>query len=173
MVVAIATCAAFAWMFWPARTLAKPTYPVVAAQGDIQNVKWTPELFQVALDRYERVTEQAATYNPAFVLWPEASMPANLNALPLLQLRLSRLARSTHTELIVGAQQMRAGKVYNALYFFRSDGSLDAVYRKRILVPFAEMLPFTNIFGMVPGAALVSSFSARDANGGIDVVGMR
>jgi apolipoprotein N-acyltransferase len=96
-------------------------------------------------------------------------MPLNLNERPWIQRRLSRLARSAHTELIVGAQQTRDGKTYNALYFFRPDGVLDTVYRKRKLVPFAEMSPLTDIFGKFPGIVFVSFFSAGDANGVTDV----
>lgn len=163
---------ALAWIFWPARNLAKPTYPVAAAQGNIQTVKWTQSVYDLALDRYEKLTKQAATYNPAFILWSEDAMPLNLNELPLLQIRLSSLARSVHAELIVGAQQTHNGKTYNALYFFRPDGVLDAVYRKRILVPFAEGLPFGDILGKFPGAALVSSFSPGDSSGVFDVGGV-
>ena len=167
-------CTALSWIFWPARHLATPTYPVVAAQGNInQNIKWTQAAFDFSLDRYERLTEQAATYEPAFVLWPETALPANLNELPWLQHRLSRLARSTHTELIVGAKQTRDGKMYNALYFFLPDGALDAVYRKRKLVPFAEMLPLANIFGKLPGTDYISLFSEGDTNGVVDVGGAR
>jgi apolipoprotein N-acyltransferase len=171
---AIVVCIALAWLFWPARFLAKPTYSVVVAQGNIsQNIKWTQAAFDFSLDRYERLTEQAATYDPAFVLWPETVVPANLNELPRLEHRLSRLARSTGAELILGAKQTRGGKMYNALYFFRPDGTLDAVYRKRKLVPFAEALPFAGILGKLPGADLVSHFSEGDSSGVVDVGGVR
>jgi len=170
---AIVLGAAFAWIFWPARNLVKPTYPIVAAQGNIPNLVWNQAVFDLSLDRYERLTEQAATYDPAFVLWPETVLPANLNELPRLQRRLSRLARSTHTELIIGAKQTRDGKMYNALYFFLPDGALDAVYRKRKLVPFAEMLPLANILGKFPGADFVSLFSEGDSSGVVDVGGAR
>jgi apolipoprotein N-acyltransferase len=170
----ILLCTALAWLFWPARRLAKPTYPVVAAQGNInQNIKWTQAAFDLSLDRYERLTEQAATYDPAFVLWPETVVPTNLNEFPEIQKRLSRLARSTRTELIVGARQTRDGKLYNALFFFRPDGELDAVYRKRKLVPFAEMLPFADILGKLPGTNLVSNYSEGASTGVIDVGGAR
>jgi apolipoprotein N-acyltransferase len=170
----IVLCIACAWIAWPARTLAVPTYPVVAAQGNIsQNIKWTQAAFDLSLDTYETLTEQAATYDPAFVLWPETVIPTDLNTVPWLQHRLSRLARSTHTTLIVGSKQERDGKHYNALYFFRSDGTLDAIYRKRQLVPFAETLPAANIFGKLPGSDLVSRFSKGDSSGIVDVGGAR
>jgi len=171
---ALLLCTALAWLFWPARRLAKPTYPVVAAQGNInQNIKWTEAAFELSLDRYERLTEQAATYDPAFVLWPETVVPTNLNEYPQVQNRLSRLARSTRTELIVGSRQTRDGKVYNALFFFRPDGALDAVYRKRRLVSFAETLPFPGFFGKLPGANYISRYSEGVSTGVIDVGGAR
>lgn len=167
-------CTALAWLFWPARRPAKATYPVVAAQGNIsQNIKWTQAAFDLSLDRYESLTEQAATYDPAFVLWPETVVPTDLNEYPQVQRRLSRLARSTRTELIVGSRQVRDGKMYNALFFFRPDGALDAVYRKRKLVSFAETLPFAGFFGKFPGANFVSRYSEGTSTGVIDVGGAR
>lgn len=171
---AIAVATAVAWIFWPARQMATPTYPVVAAQGNIsQDIKWTQAAFDLALDRYERLTERAATYEPAFVLWPETVMPTDLNTLPWLVHRLGHLAMSTRTELIVGSKQLRNGVDYNALYFFRPDGTLDAVYRKRHLLPFAETLPAPWLLGHFPGADLVSHFGQGDSSGVVDVGGAR
>jgi apolipoprotein N-acyltransferase len=169
----ILLCTCLAWIFWPARSVAKPTYPVAAVQGNMPNIRWTQVVSNLSFDRYKKLTEEAALYDPAFILWPEAVQPVNLNTLPELQGRLSRLARSVHTELILGAQQARNGKTYNALYFFRPDGVLDAVYRKRNLVPFAETLPFWNLLGRFSGGLFLSFFSAGDASGVIDVGGER
>jgi apolipoprotein N-acyltransferase len=171
---AVAVATALAWIFWPARQMATPTYPVVAAQGNIsQDIKWTQSAFDLALDRYERLTERAASYAPAFVLWPETVMPTDLNTLPWLVHRLGHLAMSTHTELIVGSKQLRNGVDYNALYFFRPDGTLDAVYRKRHLLPFAETLPLPGLLSHFPGADLVSNFGQGDSSGVVDVGGAR
>ncbi|HTV74288.1 MAG TPA: apolipoprotein N-acyltransferase [Candidatus Acidoferrales bacterium] len=170
----IAVLTAAAWLLWPARQVATPTYPVVAAQGNIsQDIKWTQGAFDLSLDRYESLTEEAASYEPAFVLWPETVVPADLNTLPWLLHRLEHLAVSTRTELIVGSKQLRGGAEYNALYFFRPDGTLDAVYRKRLLLPFAEYLPAQGVLGHVPGADLVSRFGHGDTSGVVDVGGAR
>ncbi|HEY0799192.1 MAG TPA: apolipoprotein N-acyltransferase, partial [Candidatus Baltobacteraceae bacterium] len=170
----VVVCTGIAWIFWPARTLATPTYPVVAAQGNIaQDIKWTQAAFDLSLDRYERLTERAASFEPAFVLWPETVVPTDLNTVPWLLHRLEHLAQSTHTELIVGAKQLRGGVEYNALYFFRPDGTLDDIYRKRHLLPFAETLPAAGILGHFPGADLVSRFGEGDTPGVVDVGGAR
>jgi apolipoprotein N-acyltransferase len=171
---AVAVVTALAWLLWPARQVATATYPVVAAQGNIsQDIKWTQSAFELSLDRYERLTEEAASFEPAFVLWPETVVPADLNTVPWLLHRLEHLAVSTRTELIVGSKQLRGGTEYNALYFFRPDGTLDAVYRKRLLLPFAEYLPAEGVFGHFPGAELVSHFGHGDTSGVVDVGGAR
>jgi apolipoprotein N-acyltransferase len=100
-------------------------------------------------------------------------MPTDVNAVPWLVARLGHLAKSTRTELIVGGKQIVNGIEYDALYFFRPDGSLDAVYRKQHLLPFAEYLPAPELFEHFPGADLVSQFGHGDTPGVVDVGGAR
>ena len=176
LVAILCTLAAIAaaWTFWPARRVAAPTLRVAAIQGNIpQNMKWERSTFDVSNERYELLTRRAAASHPALVLWPETVVTADLNLMPQLVARFGALARSAHTELIVGSKQNTPAGEYNALYAFRPEGGLDAIYRKRVLVPFVEALPASWLFGHLPVASLVSRFGAGTSSGILDVGGMR
>ena len=171
---AIVACVALAWTFWPARTLAVPAYRVAAIQGNIpQRLKFTRAAFTDALRRYESLTAKAATQRPQLIVWPETVMPVALNQSPELQARFAALARAVHAELVVGTFFISHDGDYNALYFFRPDGGLDAVYRKRQLVPFAEHLPFPALFARIPWAQNVSRFSTGTSDGIVPVDALR
>ncbi len=165
---------ALAWSFWPARTAAAPTYRVAAIQGNIpQNVKFTPDAFYDALERYDELTRQAAAERPHLIVWPETVIPVALNRVPWLQARFAALAKTSGAELVVGTLQQRDDGDYNVLYFFRSDGGLDSVYRKRQLVPFAEHLPFGSALAWIPWTKEISHFSSGETSGVVSVHGLR
>ncbi len=170
---AVALAAALAWYAWPARTLEPATFRVAAIQGDIpQNVKATAAAFDLALLRYESASRAVASSHPQLVVWPETVILTALNRAPALQARFGALAKSIGAELVVGTLVVEADQSeYNVLYFFRPDGSLDSIYRKRQLVPFAERIPFAPLFAGLPWAHLASNFGVGDREGIIDVAG--
>jgi len=163
-----------AWLLWPVHDTAAPTFRVAAIQGNIpQQLKFTREAFDRALLRYEMLTERAAASHPALVVWPETVIPAALNRMPALAARFAALAKRTRAELVVGTFFVEADREYNVLYFFRPDGGLDSIYRKRQLVPFAEHLPFAPLLGWIPWARNASHFSSGTSDGIVTVQGMR
>jgi len=171
---AVVAIVALAWTFWPARDFAPPTYRVAAIQGNIpQRLKFTPGALVQALQRYEDLTGRAAADRPAIVVWPETVIPIALDHSPELQARFGALARAIHSELVVGTLSVAGDRDYNVLYFFRPDGGLDAIYRKRQLVPFAEHLPLAAIFAHLPWANQVSHFSSGTSDGIVAVDGLR
>ncbi len=165
---------AFAWMVWPARTIAAPTHRVAAIQGNIaQTLKFTPGAFAQALARYETLTLRAAKERPALIVWPETVIPAPINRYPELVARFSALAKRARAELVVGSNYLAPGGPYNVLYFFRPDGGLDSIYRKRQLVPFAEHLPFAGLLGWIPWAKNASHFLTGTTDGLVAIDGLR
>ncbi|GAC1310510.1 MAG: apolipoprotein N-acyltransferase [Vulcanimicrobiaceae bacterium] len=170
---AVLAFVALAWSLWPARTLALPTHRVAAIQGNIaQHLKFTPAAVTQALERYERLTLEAAASHPALIVWPETVVALPLDRYPVLIARFAALAKRTRAELVVGTDQLAADGAYNVLYFFRPDGGLDAIYRKRRLVPFAEDLPFAPLLGWIPWAQNASHFLPGTAEGIVTVAGL-
>jgi apolipoprotein N-acyltransferase len=170
----IAGIAAGAWALWPARNLDAPTFPVAAIQGDIaQSVKFVPGSLDRAIDRYETLSLQAKRSHPALVVWPETVIPTPLNDSDTLRIRFSQLARTLDAELVVGTNFVTPSGAFNVLYFFAPDGGLDAIYRKRQLVPFAEHLPFAPLLSWIPLTREISNFSQGASSGIVAPGGVR
>jgi apolipoprotein N-acyltransferase len=162
IVIAVAVAALAAETAWPARhgALVRTT-TAAAVQGDIkQSVKWGAPL-ELSVDRYVGMTAALASRHPAFVLWPETVITTFLSEpedAPVVA-RFVALARTMHTTLIVGSKSgPPTGPYYDALYFFAPNGTLETIYRKRQLVPFAEALP-ADWLRALPFTDLVSDFS--------------
>ncbi|MBV8602727.1 MAG: apolipoprotein N-acyltransferase [Candidatus Eremiobacteraeota bacterium] len=159
---AIVVLASAAYLLWPARTLAAPTIPVAAVQGNIkQDVKWDKASFEVANGRYIAMTAALESAHPRLVLWPETVITDTLgdddqfsadDARPKQALRaqFGRLAERLHATLVVGSLEYSADGLHNALFVFSPSGVLDAIYRKRQLVPFAEWVPGSAYFRWFP-----------------------
>lgn len=170
----VVLCVALAWAAWPARSLPVPQLRVAAIQGNIaQSIKFTPGALDEAVHRYGELTLRAAATHPSLILWPETVIPAALNQRPDLQARFAALARRVHSELVVGTLSVGPAGEYNVLYFFRADGGLDSIYRKRQLVPFAEHLPWAPLFRWIPWTRNVSDFSEGTAGSALAVDGVR
>jgi len=159
----------------PTRHLPVPTVRVAAIQGNIaQSVKFRPEAFSEAVDRYTALTLRAAAFRPQFVLWPETVVPAELDRLPAVSARFGALARRIGATLVVGTLATTPdGGASNALYVYAPSGALASVYRKRLLVPFAEHLPYPWLFASLPWAHEVSHLEPGDRPGLFDAGGLR
>ncbi|MBV8353692.1 MAG: apolipoprotein N-acyltransferase [Candidatus Eremiobacteraeota bacterium] len=171
-IVGIIAVTAAANAFWPARHVPPPTIPVAAIQGNIkQDVKWNPETFEISLPRYLALTNSLAAVHPVMFLWPETVMtialgddslfaPQDVRAMRAVREKFSGLARRLRTTLVVGSLELASDGVHNALFVFGSDGTLQNVYRKRQLVPFAEGIPWTFLTRLP-----LPSFAGRQAFG--------
>lgn len=144
VLVGLIVATTLAWVAWPARSLATPTIPVAAIQGNIaQSLKWTPDALTQAISRYESMTAQADGHHPKLIVWPEtviATANGGLNEHPELIDAFTALARRDDATLVAGSLSLRDSLFYNSLYIFTPSG-LAATYDKRQLVPFAEHFP--------------------------------
>ena len=157
---AVVACALVAWGFWPARTLAAPSFRVAAIQGNVpQSLKFAPGSLERAVARYDALTREAAATHPAIVVWPETVIPTAFDRSPYYRAHFSTLAKQIGAELAVGTFLESPDGEFNVLAFFKPDGSLDRLYRKRQLVPFAEHVPFGPLFTWIPWMANASHFS--------------
>jgi len=173
--VATAGLAGLALAGRPTRYLPAPTFRVAAIQGNIaQSVKFRPEAFPKAVDRYTALTLRAAAFRPRLVVWPETVIPVELDRLPAVSARFGALARRIGATLVVGtlATAPKNG-AYNALYVYGPSGALAHVYRKRLLVPFAEHLPYPWLFASLPWAHEVSHLEPGDGPGLFEAGGVR
>ncbi|TAM77533.1 apolipoprotein N-acyltransferase [bacterium] len=150
------------WLAWPARTqVSTPTMRVAVVQGNVsQDVKWSPQFFWRELDRYERGTLAAAPNDPSLIVWPETVVTTFLNESPVVQRRLSNLARRAGGALLIGTDSRAGSHLANQMWDYGPNGGLNAIYTKRNLVPFAEYLPWESALGKISLFDSVSRFSA-------------
>ncbi len=162
-VVAVCVAATVAASFaWPARTLAAPSFPVVAIQGNIpQSIKATEDARVLAVQRYVTMTDAAAALHPALVIWPETVILTDIVRDNGARALFTRLAQRTHAEIAVGtlARDPLTGALSNVIAYFTPSGSMTMV-AKRQLVPFAEWLPLPDALRAIPGVDEIGHFTS-------------
>lgn len=79
------------------------------------------------------------------IVWPE-SLPVVLYENHPFFKKLSRLAQTSKTAVLVGAFQEKNGQLYNSALLISPEGQLVDFYRKHQVVPFGEYLPLRPIF---------------------------
>ena len=131
-----------------------PALRVGLVQGNIsQEIKWDPAMRRITLDRYERLTRDAAARGAELIVWPEASAPFDFDDEPDYQLAIRSLAVETHRSLLFGspaiAHGYRVPALLNSAYLLNPDGTTQARYDKMHLVPFGEYVPLGPLLGFV------------------------
>jgi apolipoprotein N-acyltransferase len=118
---------------------------VAVIQG---NVPIRPGNPRAVVDRNAALTLEAARDGPALIVWPESSVPGDVEHHAPLRRAVSQLAVDTGAHLLVGSNESAKfsdkqlqGKVYNSLVLFSPAGVIEGVYRKQRLVPFGEYVP--------------------------------
>ena len=122
---------------------------IAVVQGNVpQTLKWDTAYRQTTLERYARLTREAARQSPILIVWPETAAPGDVRHDPALHRAVRDLAIETGTHLLVGSSQHakfdrgeRSGKFYNSLFLLTPRGDIAAEYRKMRLVPFGEYAP--------------------------------
>ena len=157
---------------------------VGVVQGNFsQDVKWDPSMEGAIVDRYLRLTADAASHGATFVVWPEAAVPFYLRDSPAKAGPIRAAARRFGVTLLIGGDEIEtapagapgpAVRLYNSAFVIRPDGEIGATYRKVHLVPFGEYVPLQSLlFFAAPLVEAVSNFSPGEAAVVFDVDGHR
>jgi apolipoprotein N-acyltransferase len=120
------------------------TIGLVQANID-QAHKWDAAYRQETLDRYARLTEEAADKTD-LVIWPEAATPFLFEQELAYRGKVESMVRRYGVPLVFGSPALRYytnGKPYlmNSAYLFSPEGRILGRYDKRHLVPFGEYIP--------------------------------
>ncbi|MDD0854064.1 apolipoprotein N-acyltransferase [Halobacteriovorax sp. GB3] len=104
---------------------------------------------------YSGLSKKENGFEADLTIWPETSYPRLLRSKSLKEMPSSTpyefksIIHQTNSELYVGGYDLSDRRndfyfetQYNAAFFFNSKMELADVYRKRILIPFGESLPF-------------------------------
>ena len=137
---------------------------VAAVQGNVvQSDKWDPAHRDTILDKYLRLTDQAADEGATFVVWPESATPFSFRLDPRAE-RVRDIARTRSVHLLVGSTDITWSdepKYYNAAIMVDPRGRTPAVYHKQHLVPWGEYVPLRNwLFFVSPLVENVGGFTA-------------
>ncbi len=122
---------------------------VVLVQGNLnQNVKWEPRMQRATIERYLTLSRGALEAlgpdrDVALLVWPETSMPFDMERAPAFVAPLRALCRLERADLITGSIGVDAAtrKYLNRAYLILADGTDGARYEKEHLVPFGEYTP--------------------------------
>ncbi|MFA6321446.1 MAG: apolipoprotein N-acyltransferase [Candidatus Omnitrophota bacterium] len=132
-------------------------FRIAVVQGNIAQVKkWDPSFRSDILNKYERLTREAALKHPELIIWPETSVPGFMESEPELFGRVSALAKEIKTPLLVGAPREDPEKkdaYYNSAIFINADGLVGGRYDKSHLVPFGEYVPLRALLSFVENFA--------------------
>ena len=95
------------------------------------------------LEIYEKLTLEALTNSPKvdLIIWPEGSLPIDLNNRDGLLSRLSSLINEDQN-IIVGSSAIEENQLFNRLYIIDHQGKTIDFYDKQKLVLFGEYIPF-------------------------------
>lgn len=147
-----------AWGFWRVGTLERTTpagsLRVGFIQGNVaQDEKWDPAYQEATVDRYERLTHEAAAQGAELVVWPETAAPFFFQTDSALRDRVTMLAEREHVWLVVGSPAFSRDDeglaLYNRVYLVDPAGAAERSYDKMKLVPFGEYVPLARLFFFV------------------------
>jgi len=116
----------------------RPIVRLIQPNAD-QREKWDPQMMPVFYERQLTLTSEPSNLEPDLIIWPEVSVPFLLNDEGAPFWEIANSAGSA--TVILGAQRLDGPRAYNSLAVLGVDGSVDAIYDKKHLVPFGEYLP--------------------------------
>ena len=95
------------------------------------------------LEKYEQLTIEALSKSPKtdLIIWPEGSLPIDLNNRVGLLSRVSSLINEDQ-KIIVGSSAIEEDQLFNRLYVIDHQGKIIDFYDKQKLVLFGEYIPF-------------------------------
>lgn len=130
---------------------------VALVQGNIdQGVKWDTAMQATTIERYRRLSLEAAKDSPALIVWPETAVPFFLRYEPALLGRVLDIAAETGSYLLVGSPDAEppaaadGGTRYrNSAFLISPQRELLSRYDKIHMVPFGEYVPLKSILFFV------------------------
>ncbi len=114
-------------------------------QGNIpQSLKWDPENVALSLNTYRSLSSDSWGKSN-IIVWPESAIPLPVNDARFYLNEMAQNAIESNTTLIFGipARAIESSGYYNTLVAI---GRYNASYRKHLLVPFGEYIPFQSLF---------------------------
>jgi apolipoprotein N-acyltransferase len=131
---------------------------VAVIQPDIpQEARDDPARAHVEKARLFELSRHALARNPDLVVWPETAAPwlrYDPDYLEDLLGLCCRVAGASATPFLVGALDAEDvgapdEKIFNAAFLISAAGEITGIYRKVLLVPMTEHVPYASVFGLL------------------------
>jgi len=125
---------------------AAPTRIRIAQGNNELRTQWRREFYGEGLERYLALSQRGGA-PPELLIWPESAVTFFLDEEPSYRGRIARVLDAHGTELVVGGPSRRrladgeAPQAFNSAFLVGTDGTVQARYDKRRLLPFAEYFP--------------------------------
>ena len=145
--------------FWPADS--RKLLKISLIQGNIpQELKWASGSQDFILDRYIRLTKEAALAKPDLIIWPEASNPGFLGdeSDARINENIFNLAKEIKIPLLVGSVVKEKREYFNSALLINEFG-LVGRYDKLHLVPFGEYIPLKGAFKFLENIVPIGEFT--------------
>ncbi len=133
------------------RTPPSETITVGLIQGNIDPFeKWNRQREEIHFAIYDSLTQEAFKQDPDLMIWPETATSSYLRYDYNFIKRIRSWVDSTDVPLIAGSvdfEHLESGyEYYNAALLFEPDEYEIQHYRKNMLVPFSERVPYKHYF---------------------------
>lgn len=115
---------------------------VSVIQGNIpQELKWDERAMGYIVNKYSRMTEEAAKARPDLIVWPEAASPGLFGQDDDVFDVFYALAKRIKVPVLLGAVARSKDAFFNSALLIDADGQIAGRYDKLHLVPFGEYIP--------------------------------
>lgn len=136
---------------------------VRVVQGNIpQGQKWDNDSEWRNFEKHLKLTAQESPsgYDPAFVVWPETAVAADLALFPQIGHMVASSLPGDAIGIIGNLRIRDEGKsFFNSVSVIDKTDTVLATYDKHHLVPFGEYIPFRKYLGKEDGGGLASAVS--------------
>jgi len=115
---------------------------VSVIQGNIpQELKWDERAMGYIVEKYSRMTEEAAKEKPDLIVWPEAASPGLFGQDDDIFDSFYALAKRIKVPILLGAVTRSKDMFFNSALLIDQNGQIAGRYDKLHLVPFGEYIP--------------------------------
>ncbi len=141
-------------------TKTEPGLTVAVIQANIaQSDKWEPSQWPAIMEKYMRLTREAARQKPDVIIWPETAFPGFEWQAPELFSNLKDMVRDIKIPLIFGLVTTGEGQYYNSALLMSKEGEKVQQYDKLHLVPFGEYVPLRKVFPFLSDIVPIGDFN--------------
>jgi len=145
----------------PATYNLQPAIKVSVIQGNIpQELKWEPKAMGYILNKYTRLTEEAAKVDPDLIVWPEAASPGLLGEDEWVFENIYSLTKKVGLPLLLGAVTREKDIYFNSALLVDKNGQITGRYDKIHLVPFGEYIPLKKFFPFLETVVPIGDINA-------------